>query len=55
VKLSIKYEDSIGHNISVLNLIKVNLLCIFQQKILKLSIVWFKRIDEVDMLHVKIS
>jgi hypothetical protein len=32
MKLSIKSKDSIGHNIQGLNLIKVKLLCIFQQK-----------------------
>jgi hypothetical protein len=33
---------------------KVKLLCIFQQKMVKWSIVCLKRIDEVDMLHAKI-
>jgi hypothetical protein len=54
MKLSIKYEDSIGHNILGLNLIKLKLLCAFQQKMLKWSIIWLKRIDDVDMLHAKI-
>jgi hypothetical protein len=36
-----------------LNVINI-LLCTCQQKIVKLSIVWLKRIDEVDILHTKI-
>jgi hypothetical protein len=50
----LKSKDSIDHNIKVLNLIKLKLLCICQQKILKRSIVWLKRIYKMDILHAKI-
>jgi hypothetical protein len=53
VKLSIKYEDSMGNNIPRLNLIKMELM-FFPIKMLKWSIVWLKKIDELDMLHAKI-
>jgi hypothetical protein len=51
MKLSIKSKDLIGHNIEGLNLIKVNYYIFSNKKMMKWSIVWLKRNNDVNMLH----
>jgi hypothetical protein len=55
IKYKIVYYNLVAHNIHELNLIKVKLLYICQQKVVKLLIIYLKRIDEVNMLYAKIS